>query len=163
MVRALSRGPDGCGGRREAQEPRRGMKGDPRVWQRIRAERGEVADGRHARVFGMIGLDPGVLEPRDVGKAGWSLLRFGRIGAVSAPAPSCGGGSGWGVARAGEIIGRAAAPLSRRTVRPPSLILPHKGGGNALKRSLRKCNGNLLRGRPGAGLSRRKIGSDELR
>src|SRR5580704_4808784 len=84
MVRALSRGPDGCGGRREAQEPRRGMKGDPRVWQRIRAERGEVADGRHARVFGMIGLDPGVLEPRDVDEGSGSVMQLDRTTIVIA-------------------------------------------------------------------------------
>src|SRR5579863_4461889 len=43
------------------------------------------------------------------------------------PAPSCGGGQGWGVARTEEIVGCATAPLSRRTARPPSLVLPHKG------------------------------------
>src|SRR5580704_1153284 len=97
------------------------MKGDPHVWQRIRAERGEVADGRHACVFSVIGLDPLVLEPRDVDEAGEIMTH--RIDAVSAPAPSCGGGHspsngraffrtpyGWGVARAEEIVGPSAAP-----------------------------------------------------
>jgi hypothetical protein len=42
--------------------------------------------------------------------------------------PSCGGGQGWGVARTEEIIECAIAGSSRRTARPPSSILPHKGG-----------------------------------
>ena len=50
------------------------MKGDPRSGQTIGTERAELADGRHARVFGMIGLDPGVLEPRDVGEAGVGIV-----------------------------------------------------------------------------------------
>ncbi|HZC95286.1 MAG TPA: DNA polymerase Y family protein, partial [Bradyrhizobium sp.] len=40
---------------------------------------------------------------------------FCNIDGVSAPAPSCGGGQGWGVARTGENIECAAALLSRRT------------------------------------------------
>ena len=35
---------------------------------------------------------------------------------------------------------RRCARLSRRTARPPSLILPHKGGGDASERSSRKLN-----------------------
>jgi protein ImuB len=57
-------------------------------------------------------------------------LHFGSIDGVSAPAPSCGGGQGWGVARAAKVI-ECAAPVLRRTARPPSLILPRKGGGDA--------------------------------
>jgi len=75
---------------------------------------------------------------------------MGRSDGVSAPAPSCGGGQGWGVARTVEIGQCAVACLSDRTARPPSSILPHKslrpgarkrgpgGGGGAVGRSLRK-------------------------
>jgi len=80
---------------------------------------------------------------------------------VSAPAPSCGGGKGWGVARTKEIIAGAAARLSRWTARPPSLFLPHHrafgrtpvlgramGGGNAPSRSQRRPESTRL-WRPG--------------
>ena len=42
------------------------MKDDPRSGQTIGTERGELADCRRRSVFGVVGLDPGVLEPRDV-------------------------------------------------------------------------------------------------
>jgi protein ImuB len=75
-------------------------------------------------------------------------LHFGSIDGISAPAPSCGGGHspsegrafsrtpyGWGVAQTEETIECAAALLSHRTARPPSLFLPQKGGGDARLRS----------------------------
>ena len=43
------------------------------------------------------------------------------------PDALCGGGRGWGVGRTKEIVECAAALSSRRTARPPSSILPHKG------------------------------------
>jgi hypothetical protein len=46
---------------------------------------------------------------------------------------------GWGVAQTDEIS-ECAARLSRRTARPPSLFLPHKGGGDARLRS-ESCHG----------------------
>jgi len=64
-------------------------------------------------------------------------LHFGSIDGVSAPAPSCGGGQGWGVARTEEIV-EGVAPV-RRTARPPSLFLPHKGGGDARMRGENHC------------------------
>jgi protein ImuB len=60
-------------------------------------------------------------------------LHVDSIDSNSAPAPSCGGGQGWGVAQAKAII-ECAAPVLRGTARPPSLILPHKGGGDARAR-----------------------------
>ncbi len=87
-------------------------------------------------------------------------LHFGSIDGVSAPAPSCGGGHspsegrafsrtpyGWGVALAEETIECAAAPLSYRTARPPSLFLPHKGGGDARMRSESR-HGEVVEGAP---------------
>ena len=54
------------------------MKGDPRIGQTIGIQRGEIGDGRRRRVFRVVGLDPGVLEPRHVGETGCSLMRFGK-------------------------------------------------------------------------------------
>ena len=127
VAAALSRGPERGGGRREAQEPRRGVKDDPRSGQTVGAERGELADGRRRRVFGMIGLDPGVLEPRDVGEGGESLL-LQRTDAVSAPAPSCGGGQGWGVARtdADYLVRRRSVVGADGAT--PLLVPPPQGG-----------------------------------
>ena len=45
--------------------------------------------------------------------------------------PPCGGGQGWGVARAFAIGQPPLQSLRFRTVRPPSSVLPHKGGGCA--------------------------------
>src|ERR1700678_2527905 len=42
------------------------MKADPRFGQLIGAQRGDLADCRDERVFGVIGLDPGVLETRHI-------------------------------------------------------------------------------------------------
>ena len=72
--------------------------------------------------------------PRSPRAAPYSLLHLGRIDGVSAPAPSCGGGQGWGVARTEEIIECAIARSSRRTARPPSSVLPHKGLRRSHKR-----------------------------
>jgi protein ImuB len=62
-------------------------------------------------------------------------LHFGGIDGISAPAPSCGGGQGLGVAQTEETTECAAALLLHRVARPPSLFLPHKGGGDARLRS----------------------------
>lgn len=45
------------------------------------------------------------------------------------PDALCGGGPGWGVARTSEFVRRRKIKL-RGSARPPTLILPHKGGGN---------------------------------
>ena len=52
---------------------------------------------------------------------------------------------GGGVARTKEIIACAADPLSRRTARPPSFILPRKGGGNPAERSSRNSRATCPR------------------
>ena len=46
----------------------------------------------------------------------------------------CGGGQGWGVVRAKEAIACAAALLSLKAARPPSLILPPCGLRRSHKR-----------------------------
>jgi hypothetical protein len=55
--------------------------------------------------------------------SGWSLWR------PPSPSPPCGGRPGWGVA----LTSQNARPYgdSDRSARPPSLTLPHKGGGNS--------------------------------
>ena len=73
----LSRGPDRGGGRRKAQDARGRVKRDPRLRQGIGPEPGKVPDRRCLRVRGVIGLDPGVLEPRQVGEAGVRSLACG--------------------------------------------------------------------------------------
>jgi protein ImuB len=74
-------------------------------------------------------------------RSAWDL-HFGRIDGISAPAPHSPSKDGrsserpmWGRAGVGvaEII-ECAAPVLRRTARPPSLILPRKGGGDARTR-----------------------------
>ena len=55
-------------------------------------------------------------------------------------------GAGWGGGSRGpmRLANAPLAPLLRKTARPPSLILPHKGGGDAPKRSSRKLKSNPL-------------------
>jgi hypothetical protein len=65
-------------------------------------------------------------EERETGNQ--SVLHLCGLDGVGAPAPSCGGGLGRGVARTQEIVEFTSAGSSRRTVRPPSLFLPHKRG-----------------------------------
>jgi hypothetical protein len=84
VIAALGGGPNRGGWRGEAQEPRRRVKGDPRIGQTIGIERGEVANRRSYGVFGVIGLDPGVLEPRHVGEVGWSIMQLRRTELVIA-------------------------------------------------------------------------------
>ena len=55
------------------------------------------------------------------------LPHFDSVDGASAPAPSCGGGPGWGVARTAEVIERAAVRLSHRTARPPPCPPPQGG------------------------------------
>jgi hypothetical protein len=52
--------------------------------------------------------------------------------------------AGVGVARTWKSIGCPAARPSRRAARPPSLFLPHKGGGDATERSSRKLKSRRL-------------------
>src|SRR5580693_8625349 len=68
------------------------------------------------------------------------------------------GREGWGVARAEEISACTPALLSLRSARPPSSVLPHKGGGSEL---LPAANAGLdILGRadvePGIGRIRRR-------
>jgi hypothetical protein len=55
-------------------------------------------------------------------------LKFWRGGDAANSLPPCGGGPGWGVALTPRIVGPCED--SQRSARPPSLTLPHKGGGN---------------------------------
>jgi hypothetical protein len=75
----------------------------------------------------------------------FSLLYLGRIDGVCAPAPIARRETGvlpnalWmGVARPEKIIAGAVGRPSCGTARPPSLVLPRKGGGDAAERSSRK-------------------------
>jgi hypothetical protein len=61
-------GPDRGGGGRKAEKPRRRMQHSSAVPKRLRAEKGEIREFGRGRVLGMVGLDPGVLQPSYVAK-----------------------------------------------------------------------------------------------
>ncbi len=72
---------------------------------------------------------PGSSTP---GTAGRSLLHLGSIdGVVSAPAPSCGGRLGWGVAPIIEIGVFDVPYWPQRRHDPPPQPAPTRGGGCA--------------------------------
>ena len=74
---------------------------------------------------------------------------FGRIDGVSAPAPSCGGGPGWGVALTGEMIECAGARLSPKD---GATLLGPPPQGDAAGRFPRKPKAARLRAqRPAIG------------
>src|ERR1700735_1816266 len=72
-------------------------------------------------------------------------LYFSGTDSVGAPAPSCWGGQGWGVARAEEISECTAALFSCRSARPPSSVLPHKGARRDDPRVNLKAEGSNTR------------------
>ena len=66
----LMRGPDRRGGVGETQQPRGGMKDEAQFSEPLRIDRGQFREAQRPRLGGVIGLDPRVLQPRDVRQIG---------------------------------------------------------------------------------------------
>ena len=62
--------PDRGGGRRKAKKTHRRMERDPGVRESLRVEIGEIREPDRRSVFGVVGVDPGVLEPGDIDETG---------------------------------------------------------------------------------------------
>ena len=60
------------------QQPRGGMKRKPQIAERRGIDGGERRHGQWLGLGGMIGLDPGVLQARDIGEIGKIARRFER-------------------------------------------------------------------------------------
>ena len=107
----------------------------------------------------------GLTDARGRRKSGSSLLHFGGIDGVSAPAPSCGGGPGWGVALTGEIINGRRSRLEDGAT--PSLVLPHKEGGRGgpVRAETQKQRALVGRpsGKPGDQMSQRLKSAEPVR